>query len=304
MTASKTYFITWFSEDANAYEKLKSAFDETAAHGYIAREIGEQSNKVHFHILVVFKKAQRFNAVVKWFEEHVGGKHPNVQKTIWKDACQSYVTKYLDYKTFGSNESKQGKRNDIAAFMQLAQNGVERKDAANQMPAAYAKYHAAYDKIVRDTESDRARDAMKIQYQDVTLKKWQRKVIEYIPTQPEREILWVWESVGNRGKSWLAKYMAATMGAFYVRNGKSSDIAMAYNKEAIVVYDLTRDQQELINYNTMESFKDGMLWSPKYESEMKQFPPCKVVVFANWPPAEEKLSEDRLNIVELKGKKI
>jgi hypothetical protein len=82
---------------------------------------------------------------------------------------------------------------------------------------------------------------------------------------------------------------------FIVTNGKIADIAHAYNNEKIVIFDLSLTQVDKIDhiYSLMESFKNGRIFSPKYESVVKTFAPCHVVVFANFIPDHKKLRKDR-----------
>jgi hypothetical protein len=73
------------------------------------------------------------------------------------------------------------------------------------------------------------------------------------------------------------------------------DIAHAYNNETTVIIDLSRTQADKIDhiYSLMESFKNGRIFSPKYESISKTFKPCHVIVFANVIPDHANLSQDR-----------
>ena len=96
-----------------------------------------------------------------------------------------------------------------------------------------------------------------------------------------------------QGKSWMPSYLCSIAGAFVVTNGKMCDIA--HDDEKTVLIDLSRTQADKIDhiYSLMESFKNGRIFSPKYESVSKTFEPCHVVVFANFPPEHQKLSQDR-----------
>ncbi len=78
-------------------------------------------------------------------------------------------------------------------------------------------------------------------------------------------------------------------------------MAYAYKNESIVIIDLARTQAESVNYfyQFIESLKNGVLFSPKYESGQKIFKPPHVFVFANYEPDQTKLSADRWNIVQL-----
>ena len=51
-----------------------------------------------------------------------------------------------------------------------------------------------------------------------------------------------------------------------------------------------------MSYSAIESLKDGLLFSGKYEGGVKLFPPPHVVIFANFLPDMTKLSIDRWDI--------
>lgn len=88
----------------------------------------------------------------------------------------------------------------------------------------------------------------------------------------------------------------ATENAFYISGGKTADIALAYARQDIVIFDFAREQEERVNYHCIEKFKDGLMWSPKYNSKTKIFRPPRVLVFSNFEPDVTKLSADRWDL--------
>lgn len=56
---------------------------------------------------------------------------------------------------------------------------------------------------------------------------------------------------------------------------ESGDIKHGYNSEKMVVFDLTRTAAEHINWEVIESVKNGIMYSGTYESKMKIFNPQK-----------------------------
>ena len=72
--------------------------------------------------------------------------------------------------------------------------------------------------------------------------------------------------------------------------------------EKTVRIDLSRTQADKIDhiYSLMESFKNGRILSPKYESISKTFSPCHVMVMANFIPDHSKLSQDHWLVKTLK----
>lgn len=97
----------------------------------------------------------------------------------------------------------------------------------------------------------------------------------------------------------MARWLIATEEAFYISGGKTADIALAYAQQQLVIFDFARDQEERVNYHCIEKFKDGLIWSPKYNSKTKIFRPPHVLVFSNFEPDRTKLSADRWDVHHL-----
>lgn len=135
---------------------------------------------------------------------------------------------------------------------------------------------------------------------DIVLREWQKWIVERLDAQNNRQILWVYDKDGAKGKSVLTNWLMDNRKAFMFNGGRMADIAHAYNEEEYVVVDLPRSMdQEFTPYKAMECFKDGRIFSPKYNSCMKRFKSCKVVVFSNNLPNRKKLSEDRWDIIDI-----
>lgn len=134
----------------------------------------------------------------------------------------------------------------------------------------------------------------KLHHEKTILKKWQKDVVTIMENQSNREILFVVDEVGNSGKTYLSKYLVATKEAIRFENGKSADIKYIYEGETIVIFDFCRSQSDHINYEVIESIKNGIMMSTKYESEMKIFSEePKMIVMMNCWPDVAKLSKDR-----------
>ena len=61
----------------------------------------------------------------------------------------------------------------------------------------------------------------------------------------------------------LPLYMHLTFACYMFENGKSADIKYAFNGEKICIFDLSRSQSDHVNYEVMESVKNGVLFSSK-----------------------------------------
>lgn len=142
------------------------------------------------------------------------------------------------------------------------------------------------------------------------LRPWQQDIVDILNGDvDDRKIYWYWESVGNIGKSALVKYLHVRLGALVCMSGKEGDILyhvmqsdIETKDPGIVVYDIPRSHQGHVSYAALEQIKNGMIFSPKYESGCKCFNPPHIVIFANFPPSfPDRMSADRWVIRELTG---
>lgn len=109
----------------------------------------------------------------------------------------------------------------------------------------------------------------------------------------DRHILVYVDKEGGKGKSQFCKYMAVKHGAVVLQNGSKRDIAFCIDNPKIVLFNLSRDCEERLNYDAIESIKDGMLFSAKYESSMKLFNSPHIVIFSNFDLDYSRMSKDR-----------
>lgn len=134
---------------------------------------------------------------------------------------------------------------------------------------------------------------------------WQLEIMKILSEKPDkRTIHWFWESKGGVGKTTLCKYLVAKRDALML-TGKSNDmynmIAKYPKKRKIFVIDVPRSAKEYINYGAIEQIKNGLIFSGKYEGAQLVFNCPHVIVFANEPPNEEKMSTDRWYIRDIES---
>lgn len=136
---------------------------------------------------------------------------------------------------------------------------------------------------------------------------WQHEILQLISTKPDyRKIYWYWDNNGNTGKSAFGKYLCAKHNALCV-SGKSNDCKYAIVKwheekkayPKIIIFDIPRTNIDYINYEAIESIKNGCFFSGKYECTQVLMNSPHVIIFANSPPQEYKLSIDRWEIKNL-----
>ncbi len=139
---------------------------------------------------------------------------------------------------------------------------------------------------------------------------WQKDIIKLISDEPdERKIYWYWSLAGATGKTSFSKYLTFHHGAVCF-NGRSHDIKNGildyYNNQGdtprIVILPVPRCwSTSTLNYEALENIKDMYFYSGKYEGGMICSNPPHLIVFANEPPDESRMSSDRWHIVQIDG---
>ncbi len=135
------------------------------------------------------------------------------------------------------------------------------------------------------------------------LHEFQKNILDMISREPDqRKVYWFYDLAGCKGKTTLAKHICMTRNALYVQ-GKSSDIKFGvmdmikkHGEIDVVIMGLPRSYEDYVSYDAIESVKDGIFYSAKYESGMCIFNIPHVIVLANFKPNLTKLSSDRWEV--------
>lgn len=144
-----------------------------------------------------------------------------------------------------------------------------------------------------------------------TLYNWQEKLNGWLMGEPDdRKIIWIFNREGNVGKTVLCKYLMTKHRVVLATGGTCKDLACMLalheknnfdlNEKFTFILNIAKETDvNKISYKALESIKDGLLSSPKYESCTMVFNNPHVVVFANNMPVVSKLSKDRWAIYEI-----
>ena len=138
---------------------------------------------------------------------------------------------------------------------------------------------------------------------------WQEKVFKdkILGETDGRKITWLWEPIGNFGKSSFVRYLVIKHKAL-ICSGKVADLKYLIkvykdkNKvyPDIILFDIPRSNLKYISYQGLEEIKNGIFASTKYECDVIMMNYPKLICLANELPDMEKLSEDRYDIVNLR----
>lgn len=201
-----------------------------------------------------------------------------------------------------------GSRSDLAGVRADIDAGKSLSEVWGDHFETMVRYERSLTNYFNRVRDDRARLALADTFEDVELRGWQSDLSDALDRPADsRTVRWIFSYNGGTGKSFMASFLASTMGALVITGGRLVDMAYIYNYEPIVIFDLSRTQAPSEGrensldhiYSFMESLKNGRLTSTKYDSRTKVFASPHVVVFANFPPDRTKMSEDRWNIQEL-----
>lgn len=159
---------------------------------------------------------------------------------------------------------------------------------------------------------DKKKYLMDLEFKNITWKPFQQNILNIIKqNKPDnRKINWYYEENGNIGKSFLCKYISLNFDNVIISEGKKNDV---YNqiltkmndkdfditKRLIIILDISRHNQDYINYGCIESIKNGCFYSGKYEGGQCIFPIPYVFIFSNEKPDYDKWSKDRYNVMNL-----
>lgn len=249
----------------------------------------------HIQGYVELAKPQRLAALKRWlptahFEPRRGTRDEARDYTRKDDTRESGPWERGDWLAGGA-----GKRNDLAeAVNALKAGGMKR--VREECPTAYVKFSRGLHALAKGLEADNRESD-----NDFAPRPWQSRVLDMLKAPADdRHIIWVTDTQGNKGKSRLARHLVLSHKAV-VLEGRVQDMAYAYDKEPIVVIDITRAQADNTKhlYSFAEKLKNGMIVSTKYESEMKIFKPPHVIFFSNTSWDQELWSHDRVREIDL-----
>jgi hypothetical protein len=194
--------------------------------------------------------------------------------------------------------SEQGKRNDFFDIRDiLKKNGpIEgRKIIAENYPGHFMRFAGGIERLANVLQPTLADT-------DFVPRIWQEAIIRIVKKPAHnRWIWWIYDDKGGMGKSRLTTHLCSEYNAIEL-SGRFQDIAHGYNSQPIVIFDIPRAEklEMLLDlYKAAEAFKNGSIFSPKYESCLKRFTVPHVFFFSNQPAPAGVWSADRLQFIQL-----
>lgn len=291
----------WTDKDISRLAYLTTPKSQVKAKYLIyGKEVGEQGTP---HLQGYCELSSKISFSV--LKEHIPNAHIESRIGTAQQALEYCKKEDEDPFIFGKL-SRQGQRTDIEElYAFIRDEAISLRQIREEFPTQYIIYNKVIHQVFNDIQQEKLQvELLEEEYSSVGWRPWQQAIFKRLREKPDRRtVIWRWESNGNVGKSFLARYLLLKEKAYYVTGGRKADIFHAYNKEPIVIFDLPRglDSEEgKYIYEVIECFKNGQFLSTKYNTQIKLFRTPHVLVFANFQPAlDAPLSLDRWDIKKI-----
>lgn len=192
------------------------------------------------------------------------------------------------------------KKNGTDQHASIMRNILDGNKENNWINPVYLRGKRNYDELANEVLMACELRKRFQRYSDKKLRKWQMSILRRLFVQNSRSILWVIDTVGGRGKTFLAHYISSCYG-YELLDGvtKTADVAALISPQPKgVIFDVTRSDSTHFSYATLEAIKNGFVMSGKYHGIKRVFQPVPVIVFANFAPDTSKLSADRWDLYD------
>lgn len=265
--------------------------DDRVKYGIAGDEICPTTGRFHKQSFVYFHMPQRFAAVKKLFP--TAFIKPKYKGATIHDNIRYCSKELTNVQEWGTRPMSQEDKGEVEK-----QFWDDIKESAKQgqmdlIPSQiYIRHKRTFDEMAKEHKWKTSKATCDI----VELRDWQTELVEYIegPIHP-REILFIVDPEGGKGKSSMAVYLQQNYGAQVFSPGKKADIYYLIEPGNLFIFDCSAADANELDHGMLEAIKNGYFQSTKYEPVLKQFPRPHVVVFCN-NMIQSTLIPDRLKI--------
>lgn len=268
----------------------------------------EHKGNLHYQGYICLKKKKKLSALrnqhpgVHWGDQNGKprmGTHSEAKKYVTK-TDETYVWGPWEHGCDDDIPEGKGERRDMLEVRKMILEGKSEEDIKAEHYGTWVRYYKAFQLDMRHQKEKSVKSRLDDENKSVTLSGWQIPLLAKLEQQDSRTVTWVWSKNGKMGKTAMAKWLEFNKKAFIVKGGKHQDIAHTYNYQDWVVFDYPKlIDATKIPYAFIETFKDGYVFSGKFDSVMKRIPVPKILVLSNHPPQLESLSRDRWQIYNI-----
>lgn len=278
-----------------------------------AHEIGSKTERRHTHVLIECEPSLKTtNCRLLDYK----GDHPNWKKHQNKHHYNHCKTDYITKEDKENSDLIEAKNKpeqsedyiDICGLVQKSENLSEAINN-NFLKAGFSGI-AGIEKLY----SMRSQTLKRFTY--VPSNPWELDLMEMVSGEPNhRDIIWIYDFVGNQGKTALSKYMYMCDPKGWVISkdmGTARDAATCvqralnngWNHHGMIINLPRAAENHTRMYEYIEDIKDGLITAQKYAGETCVFDNPHIVIFSNWIPTVTNLSKDRWKIFEILDKNL
>jgi len=271
-----------------------------------------KDGKKHIQGYSQFVAKKRLETIKRYFkdttlhiEQPLGT--PEQASNYCKQEKNGKFREYEEYGIINLELGIQGKRTDLIELRDLIKSGkrlnqimMETED--NKTIHNILQYGKGLRELEYNVRQEKNKEEIKKEFENIVWKPWQKKIIDMLNNITDnRKIKWLYDELGNNGKSFLARYLLLNKDVYYITGGKQQDILFGYDGQPIIIYDLARTYSDNLEhiYTTIENFKNGQYLSTKYETQQRFFKIPHIIIMANFMPDINKLSSDRWDIEDI-----
>lgn len=241
------------------------------------------------------------------FDASLGDDETNYQYCTKDDSrhTTNYIANEVGERRPLQGKKGQGTREDLDSLKRDIEAGMEYRQLLDAHFGTIARHHNFTLDYIETIRAEKLQSEMAEQMESAVLRPWQQQFLRMVLAAPDtRKIHWIWEAVGNVGKSWMAKYLSVVHGALIMTAMKKADMSYLFSKHLpkILCIDLARTNGEGSVDTVMEfveHVKTGYICSGKYQSRAFHFAQPVVCIFSNSPPPLAAVSQDRWDIWDL-----
>jgi hypothetical protein len=293
-TRAKRWVFTLNNYTAGEEQLLTELFEsDHATYGVFGREVGENETP-HLQGYIHFSDGKSLRQAKALIGDRA---HLEVSRGTPQQAS-NYCKKDGDFVEIGTLTTNQGQRKDFDALKEWILSNDERPDMEDLF-TEFPKMIIYRDAVSRLVDILRPIPPPPLP----TLRPWQQELAEHLSTDPDdRTIRFLVDPVGNQGKTFFARdFSLRNKGVQILGVAKRDDMAYAIDPDCKYFFiNVPRGEMQFLQYSVLEMLKDGIVFSPKYDSRTKMLRKTPhVVVLSNEFPDMTRMSVDRYDIKEL-----
>jgi len=296
---ARRWCFTWNNYEEEDILVLQESYPKRFSYCCFGKEVAPTTNMQHLQGYVEFDRPVSMKQVKEALDPGSGkASKVHIDKCIGSQEQNiKYCSKDGDFYEVGipkKQKNKLCKESPYESIMEAITLTLDMGDVTEMYPEICIKHYSNVEKLVNLEYQRQMKESLLLSYKDCVPKLWQKELLDEVKLPPNsRTVIWYYDKNGNQGKTWLSKWLLLSGAAAYFTNCKYENIAHAYNGERIVIFDFSRCLDGKVGYNAIECVKNGVLFSPKYNSTTKVFKSPWVICMANFKPDYSKLSRDR-----------